>query len=789
MKQAIFSRRLTRLALLILLLISGAVSAQDSELSPAEIVNDEGGAVSITGEVTYTYALFTDGVAQPLVILEDQAGFVDRDRGFLMPVASQVMGQITSDFYDSPFSYSVALPIQPQGTYRDVDNDGESDQGVQIYAVAYWTNTFGDPFLEERDLYGGGWSTAYASTLVSEARDTLYEIIGGKLLIYAADDEQGFSSGFGDDGLLFTEDDPTVAIPRGYTLVDLDTDPFTFDRSRSPVVDLIEPEGAALDDFSNLDYLEAFDAMLNKFRTEYAFTEHKGIDWDALEAEFRPRFEAAADDNDPDAYALALRDFLWQIPDGHVTYYPEQPATYAEFQDAVSGGIGIAIRDVDDGRVIVTLVVADSPAADAGIERGAEIIAINDTPIQEWVSDTIAYSSPFSSNHIRRLQQLRYATRFPFGSSVEVTYRNVPDAQPETVTLTAVSETQSFNATSFNAQATGFELPVEYDILHSGVAYVSIYSFSDNDLLTIQLWERLIQTLNINGVPGLIIDMRRNGGGSGFLADQMAAYFFDEPLELGRTFSYDRSTGEFITDEERPDVFYLPPDELRYHGDVAVLVGPACASACEFFSYVMTLQERAEIVGQYPTQGLGGSIDDFLMPDGIYVRITVGRAVDNEGNIHIEGRGVEPTIRVPVTEETLFSDSDPVLDAAVAYLEGQASGAGAVVSTEAGEVTLAKPVTGEIRDGERVRYTFTAQTNVTVTIDLYDETGELDPYLRVYDGDGELIAENDDIVLGEDLNSQIESLTVSAGETIIVEVATYADAGAGTYVLSVTEAN
>ncbi|MFH1921574.1 MAG: hypothetical protein ABIP48_17045, partial [Planctomycetota bacterium] len=35
------------------------------------------------------------GVAQPVVILEDQAGFVDRDRNYLFPFASQVMGQIT----------------------------------------------------------------------------------------------------------------------------------------------------------------------------------------------------------------------------------------------------------------------------------------------------------------------------------------------------------------------------------------------------------------------------------------------------------------------------------------------------------------------------------------------------------------------------------------------------------------------------------------------------------------------------------------------------------------------
>jgi C-terminal processing protease CtpA/Prc len=82
----------------------------------------------------------------------------------------------------------------------------------------------------------------------------------------------------------------------------------------------------------------------------------------------------------------------------------------------------------------------------------------------------------------------------------------------------------------------------------------------------------------------------------------------------------------------------------------------------------MTLQDRAIIVGHYPTAGLGGSITDFAMPEGIFVRFTIGRAVDADGNIHVEGIGVQPTVRVPVDEAALFGDADVLLDAAVAAL-------------------------------------------------------------------------------------------------------------------------
>ena len=93
---------------------------------------------------------------------------------------------------------------------------------------------------------------------------------------------------------------------------------------------------------------------------------------------------------------------------------------------------------------------------------------------------------------------------------------------------------------------------------------------------------------------------------------------------------------------------------LHYSGPVAVLVGPACVSACEFFSYDMTINDRAIIVGQYPTEGAGGSVDQFVMPEGIYTQITIGREVDansptpgnwRRGRPAGGGRGVEPMIQ------------------------------------------------------------------------------------------------------------------------------------------------
>lgn len=648
-------------------LVAGSLSvavAQDAP-PPAPIVNDEGGPVSVTGEVAYSNGFFTLGADEPLIILEDEAGFIDRNRGYIIPEKTQVLGKITSDFYTSPFSYTIDLPIEPSGSLRDVDQDGEKDTGVMVYGIAYWTNIWGDPFLEERDLYGGGWSGAYASFTVDPDPSAKAEVNGGKYIVYAPDAEQGFPSGFGDDGKLFTEDDPIVTLPEGYTIVDMDSDPFTFDRSKFPVIDLLEGEGAEQKDFSDLSYTEAFDGMIEMFRENYAYTELKGIDWDEKKAEFMPRMEEAEQNNDFLAYQKVLRDFIWSIPDGHLS----APTDNDEFTEAISGGLGLAIRELDDKRVIVNYVLEDGPAAEAGIELKAEILSINGKPIDEAISETVPWSSPFSAEHVLRLQQLRYVIRFPLDTDVEIEYQNPGDSESTTVTLKTVDERQSLAFSSFNVGATGFELPVEYEYLDSGYVLVKIDSFADSDNLTIQLWERMISTMNGYGIPGLIIDMRHNGGGSGFLADQMAAYFFDEPLVVGNASSYDASLGEFYSDPELESKFILPDESLRYRGEIAVLVGPSCSSACEFFSYNMTLQDRAAIVGQYPSGGLGGGQATYAMPDGIQLQYSIGRNEDADGNIIIEGTGVVPTVKVPVDEETLFSEGDPVLEAAIAYLD------------------------------------------------------------------------------------------------------------------------
>ncbi|MCB9145020.1 MAG: peptidase S41 [Anaerolineales bacterium] len=656
-------------------------SGEESAEPGMEAVASQGeGPTVVTGSVAYTDLFFTMGVAEPIVILEDQGGFVTRDRKFLIPTESQVMGQITSDFYTSPFTYSLTLPAVPSGTLHDVDNDGETDTGVMIFAVAYWTNTWGDPYLERRDQGGGGWSSAYASTRVSTDSDSFLEVFGGQYLVYAPDANQQFPSDFGTDEKLFTEDDPMMDLPAGWSMIDMDQSPFVIDRSENPTLDLYEPESSALDDFSDMSYTEAFDAMLEKFRNEYAFTEYKNVDWDARDKEFRPRFEEAEKANDAHLFALALRDFLWSIPDTHVGM--DTSALNADFSADIAGGIGIALGETSDGQIVVRFVTPGGPAEEAGVQFGAQVTALDGAPIDEFVSAVVPWSSPFSNPEIKRLQQLRYATRFRADKEqVELTFIN-PGGSEQTVALDVVAERDSFGITSFYAGEPATSLPVDFEILPSGYGYIKITSFSENQVLSIQAWEYALQYFIDNEVPGVILDMRHNGGGSGWLADQMAAYFFKEETIVGKGASYDDVTGEFYMDPASEALMLPPREGLQYSGPVVVMVGPACVSACEFFSYAMTVNDRAIIVGEYPTSGAGGGVEAFLMPGDTYVQLTVSRQMDADGNIHIEGGGVAPDVRVPVTVETFqreLEGEDVILEAAEKVIS-QPKGAGVTPS-------------------------------------------------------------------------------------------------------------
>jgi C-terminal processing protease CtpA/Prc len=615
--------------------------------------------VRITGGFSYTNDIITTYYVQHAVALVDMYGFIIRDKEWEIPVEAQTLGFLDIDTENRQATYRLDLPIEPSGTLADLDGVSGDGAGVQVFAVAYWPNLTGGPYSEGDDR-SHGWPRYLASVITD--REHQDEVIGGTLVVWAPDEQQQFPTDFGPDGMLFTDDDPLASIPPGYTVVDLDQSPFSFGRETEPEILLHEPKDIALKDYSGLSYSDAFNQMFEIVRVEYAFAdiEDKAPDWDNLHAELEPRILEAEQNNDPVAFYWAMKDFTNAFKDGHVGLNGGEVESRI-FSEQVQGGYGIALRELDDGNVIVVFVQPGSPADRAGIRVGAEVTEFNGQPIEEAISQVEPFGGPFSTDFALRYQQVRYLTRAPVGTEIRMTYTNPQTTTTRTVSLRAVVERESFTRTSIYYGFDPNALPVEYRILDSGVGYIKINSNYDDLYLIILLFERALITFDTNQVPGVIIDLRQNSGGAPL---GLAGFLTDQEIPLGQLEYYSERTGQFEADRP-PDKIY--PNQNQYRFDrMALLVSHACASACELEAYGFSQVPGMIVVGETPTAGVEAEVarGRFQLPAGFTLQIPTGRFTLPDGSIFLEGIGVEPTVRIPANRLNMLSTEDIVLQAA-----------------------------------------------------------------------------------------------------------------------------
>jgi C-terminal processing protease CtpA/Prc len=617
--------------------------------------------------ITGTYQVTNDFVltsyyVENAVALVDMHGFVVRDEEWELPVESQVLGVMNFDAASLSGTFDLNLPAVPRGTLNDVDNNGSEDLGVQIFAVAYSPNLYGGPFAQGDDR-SRGWPSYLASVKTdSENND---EVLGGRLVIWAPDAEQKFPTGFGDDGLLFTTDDPSTSVPAGYSVIDLDQTPFAFSQDPASEFTLFEPTDIAIKDFSDKSYTEAFDQVFEVVRKEYAFADitDKAPDWDALYTKIRPLVAQAEKDNDPNAFYLAMRDFTWAFRDGHVALaggeYSQQ-----DFQTKVSGGYGFAIREFDDGQVFATFVLDGGPAQLAGMQIGAQILEINEIPITEAIDAAQSYSQQ-SSDFALRYQKARYLLAAQPGQQAVVKFTN-PDGSSQTATLTAIAEQQSFGQTSvYYGVDRSSLLPVDAKIIPVGndlVGYIRMNSNADDLNLTIRLFERALQNFTAAQVAGIVIDMRYNNGGASL---GLAGFLTDQEIQMGQLAYYSDATGQFEPEGLREKIL---PNANQYHFDkMVLLVGQACFSACEIEAYGFSQVPGMIVAGQTPTAGVEAETarGQFKLPEGFELTIPTGRMTLPDGSIFLEGQGVQPTLRIPIDATTAYAVDDIVLQAGI----------------------------------------------------------------------------------------------------------------------------
>ncbi len=141
----------------------------------------------------------------------------------------------------------------------------------------------------------------------------------------------------------------------------------------------------------------------------------------------------------------------------------------------------------------------------------------------------------------------------------------------------------------------------------------------------------------------IIIDLRKNGGGSPAMVQYLCSYFFDKHLHLNSLYwrEGDR-TEEFWTldkvgGEKMPDV------------PLFVLTSNYTFSGAEEFSYNMQTQKRATLVGETTGGGAnpGGGFD---INKKLMVFIPTGKAINPITKTNWEGAGVVPEVKTNAEE-------------------------------------------------------------------------------------------------------------------------------------------
>lgn len=157
---------------------------------------------------------------------------------------------------------------------------------------------------------------------------------------------------------------------------------------------------------------------------------------------------------------------------------------------------------------------------------------------------------------------------------------------------------------------------------------------------------------------GLVIDVRKNPGGSDGLANMVNGRFIKEPVVSGIAFWREEGTDTY----KKGVGLVMPREAWTYEKPVAVLIDGGCESACEHFVSGAEATGRMLLVGT-PTAGSSGGPKAVTLPSGAVVRIS--RAIGFRANgIVFEGHGIPPHIEVKPKV-----GSDIILETAVKVLE------------------------------------------------------------------------------------------------------------------------
>ena len=304
-----------------------------------------------------------------------------------------------------------------------------------------------------------------------------------------------------------------------------------------------------------------------------------------------------------EAYA-AIEAMLSPLGDPYTRLLrPDDYATVrSNTQGTVTGvGLQLGLRS-DDQRIVVIAPLDGSPAAEAQIPSGAEVLQVDG-----------------QATEALGLERTAAALRGPAGSRVLV--QLAVQGVPREVEL----------------ERRQVELrPVRSKRLRVGehtLGYLRITQFSEPVPAAVT---EALADLNGKAIEGLILDLRNNSGGL---------------VRAGLAVANDLLSGDPIVETQDRDGLSSPqvaaPGRL-YDGPMLTLVNGGTASASEILAGALQDNGRSELVG---TRTFGKGLIQTLIPlgDTSGLAVTVARYLTPSGR-DIQNQGIEPDLELPQPE-------------------------------------------------------------------------------------------------------------------------------------------
>ena len=321
----------------------------------------------------------------------------------------------------------------------------------------------------------------------------------------------------------------------------------------------------------------------------------------------------------------AVRGYVAALGDKYAYYFSaKQASEYSDGLKGTSQGIGINIvKHPANSTIYICKVHKGSPAELAGLQKGDEIIKVNDLLVTD-----VGYSEA---------------------------YNMIKESNGEVLNLTISRNGEVGDVTlkfgEYTVQSVFYEKIDNY-------AYICITEFND-DTTPSQFIEAINQA-QADGTVGLIFDLRNNGGGT----VESAAEMIDFLVPSGNIISVKYSDGS-------EEVLYTS-DESQINLPMCVLVNENTASASELFSASIRDYNKGVLIGT-KTYGKGVMQRSYSLFDGSIVKFTVAEYFCANGE-NINGVGITPDIEISQTNEEISNNyinpiaSDSVILAAVDYL-------------------------------------------------------------------------------------------------------------------------